>query len=171
VSKTDLETALVARKTKQIELLPKVNIFLDSIARNSVKSKRSYSSGIALLQNFLNKNQQKYQGRYNCETILQPLLESKVNVYELFDSFISYVLSVKPDITPNSLNLYLAALRSYFAFYDIDVIPSKFRRKVKVPKLYREDEEPIDATDIRKVLLNCNNRRLKAYLLILASGA
>jgi hypothetical protein len=49
--------------------------------------------------------------------------------------------------------------------------PSKFRRKVKVPKLYREDEEPIDATDIRKVLLNCNNRRLKAYLLILASGA
>jgi len=171
VSKTDLETALVARKTKQIELLPKVNIFLDSIARNSVKSKRSYSSGIALLQNFLNKNQQKYQGRYNCETILQPLLESKVNVYELFDSFISYVLSVKPDITPNSLNLYLAALRSYFAFYDIDVIPSKFRRKVKVPKLYREDEEPIDATDIRKVLLNCNNRRLKAYLLVLASGA
>ena len=59
MSKTDLETALVARKTKQIELLPKVNI-LDSIARNSIKSKRSYSSGIALLQNFLNENQQKY---------------------------------------------------------------------------------------------------------------
>jgi integrase len=40
-----------------------------------------------------------------------------------------------------------------------------------MPKLYREDEEAIDAKDIRKILLSCNNRRLKAYLLILASGA
>lgn len=61
MSKTDLETALVARKTKQIELLPKVKIFLDSIALKSIKSNRSYSSGITLLQNFLNENQQKYQ--------------------------------------------------------------------------------------------------------------
>jgi integrase len=64
----------------------------------------------------------------------------------------------------------MAAMRSYLAYYDIDVIPSKFRRKVKMPKLYREDEEPLDASDIRKILLSCNNRRLKAYLLVLASG-
>jgi integrase len=169
VSKTDLELALSMRRTKQTELLPKVRAFLDSIARNSIKTKRSYSSGITLLQNFLTQNRQKYQG-YNCETILQPLLENKVNVYELFDSFVSYILATKPEITPNSLALYIGALRSYFAFHDIDVIPSKFRRKVKVPKLYREDEEPLDSSDIRKILLNCSNRRLKSYLLILASG-
>jgi integrase len=39
-----------------------------------------------------------------------------------------------------------------------------------MPKLYREDEEPLDSSDIRKILLNCSNRRLKSYLLILASG-
>ena len=39
-----------------------------------------------------------------------------------------------------------------------------------MPKLYREDEEPLDASDIRKILLSCNNRRLKAYLLVLASS-
>jgi integrase len=39
-----------------------------------------------------------------------------------------------------------------------------------MPKLYREDEEPLDASDIRKILLSCNNRRLKTYLLVLASG-
>jgi integrase len=95
---------------------------------------------------------------------------NRVNVYEFLDSFVSYILAIKPEITPKSLSLYLTAIRSYFAFYDIDVIPSKFRRKVKVPKLYNEDEEPIDASDIRKLLLNCNNRRLKSYLLILISG-
>ena len=39
-----------------------------------------------------------------------------------------------------------------------------------MPKIYGEDEEAIDAQDIRKILLVCNNRRLKAYLLVLASG-
>ena len=39
-----------------------------------------------------------------------------------------------------------------------------------MPKMYREDEEPLDTSDIRKILLSCNNRRLKTYLLVLASG-
>ena len=84
----DLETALSLRRTKEIELFPKVNTFLHSIERNGIKSKRSYSSGLTLLQNFLKEKEQqiKYEGHYNCETILQPLFENKINVYELFDS-------------------------------------------------------------------------------------
>ena len=39
-----------------------------------------------------------------------------------------------------------------------------------MPKILNEKEEPIDAADIRKILLSCNNRRLKTYLLVLASG-
>jgi integrase len=178
---TELEVALDARKSNRnrIELLPKVKTFLDSIARNSIKSKKSYSSGLSLLQSYLSSvaYQQRYQNqnqsnyKCNCETILEPLSENRINIYEFFDGLVSYILSTKPDITPKSLALYLAAIRSYFAFYDIDVIPSKFRRRVKVPRLYREDEEALDANDIRKILLNCSNRRLKSYLLTLASGS
>jgi integrase len=62
------------------------------------------------------------------------------------------------------------AIRSYFQYYDIDINPAKFRRKVRLPKVAREDEQPVDAMDIRKILLACNNRRLKAYILVLASG-
>ena len=39
-----------------------------------------------------------------------------------------------------------------------------------MPKLYREDEVSIDVSDLRKILLSCNNRRPKTYLLLLASG-
>ena len=39
-----------------------------------------------------------------------------------------------------------------------------------MPKIYREDEEPLDVSDIRQLLLSCNNRRLKTLLLVLASG-
>jgi hypothetical protein len=70
-----------------------------------------------------------------------------------------------------SIRLYVSAIRSYLAYHDIDVIPTKFKRKVRMPRLYREDEQPLDAQDVRKILLACNNRRLKAYLLVLASGA
>lgn len=180
MSSTDLKLETVSslrrrQRQNQLESFPKVKVFLESIARNSIKSKRSYSSGLSLLQTFLNSKEvnQRYHGDkhdYDCETILQPLSENKVNVYELLDGFVSYLLATKPEMTPKSIRLYLAAVRSYFGFYDIDVIPSKFRRKVKVPKYYREDEEPLNADDIRKILLHCNNRRLKAYLLTLASG-
>jgi integrase len=88
----------------------------------------------------------------------------------MLEGFVCYMTSTNPDLTPTSLKLYMASIRSYLAYYDIDVIPSKFKRKVKMPRVYREDEEPLDASDIRKILLACNNRRLKVYLLVLASG-
>ena len=154
-----------------VRVLPKVSAFLASIARNSLSSKMTYCSAINHFQNFLYQTQSK--AKYldcNCETMLQPLLQNKINVYELIDDFVSFLVATKPDLTPKSTDLYITALRSYFAYYDIDVIPSKFKHKVKMPKFYREDEEALDVNDIRKILLNCANRRLKAYLLLLASG-
>ena len=88
----------------------------------------------------------------------------------MFEGFISYLLETRVGMAPKSISVYVSALRSYFAYYDIDVIPSKFKRRVRMPKIYREDEEPLDASDIRKILLSCNNRRLKTFLLVIASG-
>jgi integrase len=98
------------------------------------------------------------------------LSKSELDIYVVLDEFVSYIVNEAPNITSSSIKLYIAAIRSYLAYYDIDIIPSKFRRKVKMPKMHREDEEPLDVSDIRKILLPCNNRRLKAYLLVLASG-
>jgi hypothetical protein len=39
----------------------------------------------------------------------------------------------------------MAGLPSYLTYYDINVVPSKFKRKVKMLKAYREDEEALDA--------------------------
>ena len=153
-------------KSLQITDLPKVDAFLSSISRNSIKSKYAYQYGLAHLQKFI---VQTYPS-YNLETILGPLSRNEINLYEMLEGFVCYMKSTNPDLTPNSLKLYMVSIRSYLAYYDIDVIASKFKRKVKMPKVYREDEEPLDVSDIRKILLSCNNRRLKAYLLVLASG-
>ena len=142
----------------------RVATFLSSIERNSLKSRYAYQIGLIHFQGFLS---QKYPD-YDLETILKPLLEDKINRYEVLDMFITYLQTF--NLTPSSIKVYMTSLRSYFAYYDVDVIPSKFKRKVKMPKSYREDEEPLDTSDIRKILLACNNRRLKPYLLVLASG-
>jgi integrase len=146
--------------------LPKPAAFLSSVERNSASSKKAYSSGLLHLNNFI----LRHYSNYNLETILKPLLKNKINIYQFLEGFVSYLLETRIGIAPKSILLYVTALRSYFAYYDIDVIPSKFRRKVRLPKVHREDEEPLDVSDIRKILLSCNNRRLKTLILVLASG-
>ena len=141
--------------------------FLDSFSRNSQRSKKTYAGGLTHFQRFLNS---RYDNKYTLESIIKPLSKNQINVYELLNDFVSYLLTVKNALSKNSITLYLSATRSYLGYYDIDVVASKFKRKVKVPRIYREDEEPIDASDIRKILLSCNNRRVKPYLLVLASG-
>jgi integrase len=87
------------------------------------------------------------------------------------DGLVSYFvvqLSHKQYIAPTSIFLYVPAVKSYLLYHDIDINPAKFRRKVRLPKIAREDEQPIDASDIRKLLFACSNRRLKTYLVLLA---
>ena len=148
----------------KVEAQTKVKEFLNSINRNSKDSKNAYHLGLTHFQDFLDE---KYPN-FTVETVLERLTYNEINVYELLNDFVSFLMVL--NLSVNSINLYLTAVRSYFGYYDIDVIPSKFKRKVKMPKVGREDEEPLDAKDIRKILLSCSNRRLKTFILILASG-
>lgn len=149
----------------QMKAMLKVKSFLDSVSRNSKNTRKNYETGIIYFHAFLTEKHPPYTP----ESILQPLNNNELNLYEMLDTFIDFLGAT--ELSVPSIRLCVAALRSYFAYHDIDVIPSKFKRKVRMPKLYREDEQPIDAEDIRKILLSCNNRRMKAYLLVLASGA
>ena len=114
--------------------------FLSSILHNSLKSKYAYECALAHFQRFLIASYKEY----NIETILGSLYRNEINVYTLLDEFVTYLLNVNPNLSPNSINMYVAAIRSNLAYYDIDVVPSKFKRKVKMPKVYHEDEEAIE---------------------------
>lgn len=143
----------------QVENLKPVRAFLDSKGRNSTNTRKAYLTALVHFNN-LSPND-------TAETILKSLSEEKINVYELLDSFVE---DQSKKVSPKTLRLHLAAVESYLGYHDIDIIPARFKKKVTVPKLHREDEQAIDASDIRKILLVFNNRRLKSYLLVLASG-
>jgi site-specific recombinase XerD len=119
-----------------------VNTFLDSIGRNSKNSRKLYHTSLNHFADFLRGEKQ------TPNTIISSVKEGKANQYELLDQFVSYLTN--HGIAPLSLKVYVSAVRSFLEFQDIDIVPSKFRRRVKVPKYYPDQEEPLTLTDIRE---------------------
>jgi integrase len=103
------------------------------------------------------------------DSIIPLLTKGETNVYELLDQFISY-LSNLPNISTHSLKAYMGAVRSFLEYNDIDISNAKFKRKVKMPRFYPDSEQPLEIAEIRELLNNCNNQRLRCYLLVLLSS-
>jgi integrase len=164
VNSIQLQTSKLHR---EVESLPKVQSFLSSMRRNSLRTAIGYKTSLAYFQEFLSN-----QHNHTLESILNVFSEEKplLDVYTILEQFITFMQEKKNKVSAATLNQYLNGIRSFLAYYDVYIIPTKFKRKVKVPKVYNEEEQSLDVKDIRQILLNCHNRRLKAYLLVLASA-
>jgi integrase len=150
---------------ERIRALPKVSIFLKSVQKNSRITGITYETSLTYFQSFLD-----VECKYDLQTALEGIIKNEISVYTLLEQFVTFLIDRCKSLSPGSVRQYIVGLRSYLAYYDIDVIPSKFRRKVKMPKILHRDQEAIDVKDIRNLLLNCSNRRLKTFILVLASG-
>jgi integrase len=147
---------------REVENDPKLRTFLDSVGRGSAMTRVAYLTAFVHFQRFLNT---KYQGN-KPSSILTKLLSKEIDLYELLDGYIS---SLKG--SPRSVRLNTEAVKSYLEYYDVEISSKKFKKRCRMPKLYRDDEEALTAQIIRKMLLTCNIRRLKAYILVLLAGA
>jgi len=156
-----------------------VSKFLNAKARKSRRTAKTFSFSLDKFNDYIIK---RYNGKYDIQTILPVLLQSnqsknknkeRIDVYDLIDAFINYLQTETrngPNLTPKTISVYITAVKSYLQYNDVDILSAKFKNKVVLPTLYRTDEAALDANDIRVILNNCSNRRLKAYLLVLASG-
>jgi integrase len=167
---------LISTTLDEVKNLTKVKRFLENIEENSKNTGSVYLTGLAQFQDFL-KLSSNFNG-HSLDSIIEPLSRkrSPMDVYEMLGKFISFLKhkhenyqQVK-ELSRNSIRIYMTGVRSFLSYYDIDINSAKFERKVKIPKIYREDERPLEVEDVRKILLACSHRRLKAYLLMLASG-
>lgn len=154
-------------EVQEVYQLPRVKSFIDSKNTRSIKTGSNYRTALVKLNRYVSE---KYNNSRDANTIIDYLTKKPKEVYDLLEGYSTWLQSTKEGITANTIGNYIAALRSYFAKYDIDVVSAKFKHKVTLPQKIKEKEQPIDASDIRKILLSCNNRRLKAYLLFLASS-
>jgi integrase len=149
---------------RHIEELPKVQQFLATKEPGSIFHNTGYKTALAHLYEFVTA---KY-GSLTLETIIDSFNAKILDVYELLGGFVAFLQAKK--LSQASVNQYLTNIKSYLQYHDVDIIPFKFKRRVILPKIASDEPEPIDQNDIRTILLQCNNRRLKTYLLVLASS-
>lgn len=144
--------------------LPKVRTFLDTISKNnSPKSAQIYLFGLAYFQTFLKQNKNK-----DLETILVPIEKNRIDRYELIQEFINYLNN--GNLKPRSIRSYLTGVRVYLGRHKIYFLPQEYKYRVVEPKIYRNNKEPLEVADIRKILLACSNKRLKAFLFVIGTG-
>ncbi len=158
------------RTLARIESYPKVMQFLNSISRVSKNSATSYNFSLSHFQTYL---ESKYKD-YDIETILIPLQKNEIDVYKLLDNFVGYLASRQYTssgnigLSSNSIRLHFAAVESYLADNDIETSKRKLKRRVRLPKKFKSIKEPLNAQDIRDILLSCKHDTLKAFLLVIA---
>jgi integrase len=149
----------------------KVNKFLKSKARNSDSTKKGYTIALSHFQYFL-----KTCTKHNIETILTPLENKEINVYELLDDFIDYLgnrideYNNNTKLSKNTIAFYIAGVKSYLEYHDVEISSKKLRNKVTMPKILRRKKEALNQKKIRDMLLSCNHDRLKVFILVLASA-
>jgi integrase len=144
--------------------MPKVQKFLSSKRRSALNTVIGYKTSLAYFQKFLTDEYDDL----TLETIIELLIRREYDVYDLLDQFVNHLQNIK--MSQLSVHQYLTGIKSYFLYNDIDIVHAKFKRRVTIPKIVQEEEQAIDQDDIRNILLKCNNRRLKPYLLVLASS-
>jgi integrase len=144
-----------------------VEQFLNSKARNSENTSEIYGIAIGYLETFLKEYN---SGKYNVETIISPLIDKKLDVYKLLDNFVGFLQNRENKLSAKSISLYVAGIRSYFEFFDLEISPRKFKARVVLPKTFKIKKKALDSSDIRTLLLACSDQRLKAVITILASS-
>jgi len=153
----------------EIDRFDKASGFLNSVDINSKKTRDAYHFALAHFQTFLTKNTQ-----YNIETVLPAIRNKTIDVYILLSQFVGYLRTRQNkngnELSPASFALYFAGVRSYIEYSDIELSDKQLKKRVKLPKKRYEDVEGIDSDDIINLLINCNNDRLKVFILVLASS-
>jgi integrase len=140
--------------------LPKVKEFIDGLKENTANA---YLTGLVNFNKYLESAH-----KMNCQNIVDYLEQRPKEIYDFLNGFIPYLKNTLEGIKPSAIRNYEYALLSYFPFHDIDIVKSKFKKKVRMPKKQNKKERPLRREEIRK-LLNSNEcgRRLKTYLLFL----
>jgi integrase len=155
------QQSIALTETKNI---PKISNFLNTIKGNRSKnSANMYHYGLAYFQTFLNEKRGS-----GIESILDPLRKERIDRYELIQEFINYLNRRK--LSPKSVKSYLTGVRVFLRTQRIYLPSHEYKNQVKEPKILRNNKEPLDIADIQKILLNCESKRLKAFLFIIASG-
>jgi integrase len=97
------------------------------------------------------------------------LLEIKKGNQDPYDILNSYAADLKNrNISGLAIKQRLITVKNFFEYHDISL--SRFKLKVKLPRIVRKKKEALSKEDVVEILNVCDNIRLRTYVILLAAS-
>jgi integrase len=129
-------------------------------------NKRTAHEYYLILTNFQDFVISRYEISLN--NILTKISQGSEDPYDVLSDYVSY-LQRSYNISVSTLKMRILIAKNFLEYYDVDISPRKFKLKVKVPKLVRQNKEALSKGDIVDILNACSDIKLKTYVMLLAA--
>ena len=148
-----------------LPLEPEIEKYLQTVASMSQSSARTYRFRLYPFVYFLQSKR---------KTFAQLLTDMKAGTLSIYDVLGDYAGHLQKEaakasgVGATSVKRRVSCVKLLLIYHDVDINETKFKAKVKFAKSVRREKEAIDKNDIRKILLSCDDKRIKTYLMLLS---
>jgi integrase len=95
------------------------------------------------------------------DSLLVKIKNGSQDPYNILNYYASYLRN--RNVSALTLKQRVVTVKNFFEYYDIDLIPRRFKLKVKLPKVIKKKKEALSKEDIIEILNVCDNIRLRTY--------
>ena len=143
--------------------------YIRSISAMNKRTAREYYLRLLGFQEFVNnRHRTNNQTEATLDNVIANIKEGSEDVYEVLGDFVSY-LQTKYSISVVTVKQKVVTVKNFFEYCDVDISPRKFKLKVKLPRVIRQNKQALSKEDIIDILNACSDIRLKTYVILLAA--
>ena len=136
--------------------------YIKSVAASNKRTGQEYLGRLRIFEEFIKSN---YSFTIDELTIKKTFV---TDIYDLLSAYVSYLIN-RGNLSNGSIKNRVINVKNFLEYYDIDVNPYKFKKRVKVPRVFNQYKEALPKEEIIRMLENCKNFKLKCFLLFLAT--
>src|SRR6478672_3060751 len=137
--------------------------YIKSISMMNSASAREYRFRLRGFGNFI-----AVEYKITLDDLIMTIKDGPLDPYDVLSSYISY-LQTRNNISALSLKQRVTTAKNFLEYFDVEISPRKFKIKVKLPKIVRNDIQALTKEDITNILNACSDIRLKTYVMLLAA--
>jgi integrase len=147
--------------TKNASAANTINSFVRTANTMNKSTAYQYLSRLKIFENFVVAN-------VNSLGVDKLVLEIKKGNQDPYDILNSYAADLKNrKISALAIKQRLTTVKNFSEYHDINL--SRFKLKVKLPRIVRKKKEALSKEDIVEILNVCDNIRIRTYVILLAA--
>ena len=129
-------------------------------------NKRTAKEYYLILNNFELFLISKY--KTTLDDVITNIEQDSEDPYDILSQYVAY-LQAGYNISTVTLKNRIITAKNFLEYNDVDISPRKFKLKVKMPKIVRQNKEALSKEEIADILNACSDIKMKTYVMLLAA--